>query len=237
MGKLISTIRQYSRTFWVANSIELFERWAWYGFYMLFANYLTGSLEDGGLEFSQNQKSLIMGVGTGILYFLPVITGAIADYYGYKKVLILSFVIYISGFILFPHFSTYQAVFAMFIYLAIGGALFKPIISATVAKTTNNKTASIGFGIFYMMVNIGSFLGPLSTLVAKKQSSDLIFYVAAALIACNFILILFYKEPDRLVKSGNLKDALSTVFKQIATVFNDRKFVLFLCIIAIFWAM
>jgi dipeptide/tripeptide permease len=237
MGKIVNTFKQYPRTFWVANSIELFERWAWYGFYMLFANYLTGSLEDGGLEFSQNQKSLIMGVGTGILYFLPVITGAIADYFGYKKVLLLSFLMYISAFLLFPLFNTFQAVFAMFIYLAIGGAMFKPIISATVAKTTNDSTASIGFGIFYMMVNVGAFLGPLTTLIARKQSSDLVFYVAAALIACNFILILFYKEPDREVQKGTLKDALSSVFTNIYTVFKDWKFVLFLCIIAIFWAM
>lgn len=237
MGKIMTTFRQYPRTFWVANSIELFERWAWYGFYMLFANYLTGSLEDGGLEFDQNQKSLIMSVGTGILYFLPVITGAIADYFGYKKILILSFFMYISAFLLFPLFNTFQSVFAMFIYLAIGGAMFKPIISATVAKTTSDSTASIGFGIFYMMVNIGSFLGPLTTLIARKQSSDFVFYVAAVLIACNFILILFYKEPDRVEKTGSLSEALLTVFKNIVTVFKDRKFVLFLSIIAIFWAM
>lgn len=237
MGKIISTFKQYPRTFWVANSIELFERWAWYGFYMLFANYLTGSMDEGGLEFSQNQKSLIMGVGTGILYFLPVITGAIADYFGYKKILILSFFMYISAFLLFPFFNTFQAVFAMFIYLAVGGAMFKPVISATVAKTTNDSTASIGFGIFYMMVNIGSFLGPLFTLIARKHSSDLVFYVSAGLIACNFILILFYKEPDRVIQSGSFKDALSIVFKNIITVLKDLKFVLFLSIIAIFWAM
>jgi MFS family permease len=88
-----------------------------------------------------------------------------------------------------------------------------------------------------MMVNIGSFLGPLFTLIARKHSSDLVFYVSAALIACNFILILFYKEPDRIPQSGNLKDALSSVFKNIFTVVKDWKFVLFLSIIAIFWAM
>ena len=237
MGRIATTLKHYSRTFWVANTIELFERWAWYGFYMLFANYLTGSLDDGGLQFSQNQKSLIMGVGTGILYFLPVITGAIADYFGYKKVLILSFLIYISGFVMFPLFDSYQAVFAIFIYTAIGGAFFKPIISATVAKTTNDKTASIGFGIFYMMVNVGSFLGPLTTLIAKKQSSDMIFYASAILIALNFVLILIYKEPDREAKQGSLKDALKTVGSRIFTVLMDWKFVIFLSIIAIFWAM
>ncbi|KAA6304622.1 hypothetical protein EZS27_043731, partial [termite gut metagenome] len=81
---------KFPRTFWVANIIELMERWAWYGFFMLFANYLTGSSDAGGLEFSQSQKGIIMGVGTGILYFLPVLTGAIADRYGYRRLLFLA---------------------------------------------------------------------------------------------------------------------------------------------------
>ena len=94
-----------------------------------------------------------MGVGTGILYFLPVLTGAIADRYGYKKVLALAFVIYTSAFIFLPMFSTFTGVFLMYLYLALGAALFKPIISATIAKTTTDETASIGFGIYYMMVS------------------------------------------------------------------------------------
>ena len=65
----MSVFGKFPRTFWVANVIELFERWAWYGFFMLFANYLTGSSDAGGLEFTQEQKGWLMGVGTGILYF------------------------------------------------------------------------------------------------------------------------------------------------------------------------
>lgn len=140
----MSVFSSFPRTFWVANVIELFERWAWYGFFMLFANYLTGSSDAGGLEFSQSQKGLLMGVGTGILYFLPVLTGAIADRYGYKKVLFLAFLIYTSAFILLPIFTTFTGVFLMYLYLAVGAALFKPVISATISKTTTDETASIG---------------------------------------------------------------------------------------------
>ena len=91
MSKISRVFNKFPKTFWVANTIELFERWAWYGFFMLFANYLTRSSDMGGLEFSQAQKGMIMGIGTGILYFLPVITGAIADKFGYKKVLAIAF--------------------------------------------------------------------------------------------------------------------------------------------------
>jgi len=123
--------KSYPRTFWVANTIELVERWAWYGFFMLFANYLTKSTDLGGLGFTQSEKGWIMGIGTGILYFLPVITGSIADKYGYKKVLILAFLIYTSAFAVFPLFDSFAGVFAAYLYLAFGAALFKPIISAT----------------------------------------------------------------------------------------------------------
>lgn len=235
----MNIFRKFPRTFWIANTIELFERWAWYGFFMLFANYLTGSSDTGGLEFSQSQKGMLMGVGTGILYFLPVLTGAIADRYGYKKVLFLAFIIYTSAFILLPMFSTFTGVFLMFLYLAIGAALFKPIISATISKTTTDQTASIGFGIFYMMVNIGAFFGPMVTLLFKG-SSHLIFYVSAGIVALNFLLLFFYKEPDRIAgntKGHSLWQTFREIFRNMFGILKDVKFIVFLLIVAGFWTM
>jgi len=234
----MSVFSKFPRTFWVANTIELIERWAWYGFFMLFANYLTGSSDLGGLEFSQSQKGLLMGVGTGILYFLPVLTGAIADRYGYKRVLFLAFIIYTSAFLLLPRFSSFTGVFLMYLYLAIGAALFKPVISATIAKTTTDETASIGFGIFYMMVNIGAFFGPMVTLLFKS-TSHLIFYISAGMIALNFILLLFYSEPHRekINKEESLWQTFSGIFENMGSIFKDTKFLLFLLIVAGFWTM
>ena len=236
----MNIFKKFPCTFWVANTIELFERWAWYGFFMLFANYLTGSSDLGGLEFSQSQKGLLMGVGTGILYFLPVLTGAIADRYGYKKVLALAFIIYASAFALFPQVSSFAAVFSMYIYLALGAALFKPIISATIAKTTTQETSSIGFGIFYMMVNIGAFFGPMVTLLFKGRS-EMIFYVSAVIILANFVLLIFYKEPEseqlESKEQNSLSQAFGEIFRSMASIFKDPKFLVFLLIIAGFWTM
>ncbi|MDM8159284.1 MFS transporter [Labilibaculum sp. K2S] len=232
-----SVFKKFPKTFWVANTIELFERWAWYGFFMLFANYLTGSTDIGALGLSQAEKGTIMGVGTGILYFLPVITGAIADKYGYKLVLGISFVIYSTAFIALPLFDTFTGVFAMYLYLALGAALFKPIISATVAKTTNEETSSIGFGIFYMMVNIGAFIGPLVTLAYKDSGYTTVFYISAGVILINFILILFYKEPEREIKNESIGVAIATVFRNIGKALSDIKFVIFLLLVAAFWSM
>ena len=229
----MSIFKTFPRTFWVANTIELFERWAWYGFFMLFANYLTESSDLGGLEFSQTQKGMIMGIGTGILYFLPVITGSIADKYGYKRMLSIAFVIYTSAFLLLPHFHSFTGVFIMYLYLAVGAALFKPIISATIAKTTNDKNSSIGFGIFYMMVNLGAFLGPMLSLLFRSS----VFYISAGMIALNFLLLFFYQEPDRKPSTESLKETITSVFRNIAIVLKDTKFVIFLFIISGFWVM
>lgn len=236
MNKIVSIFTKFPQTFWIANTIELFERWAWYGLFMLFANYLTGSSDMGGLEFTQSQKGIIMGVGTGVLYFLPIITGAIADKYGYKQVLLISFFIYITAFIAFPLFDTFTGVFLIYLYLAVGAALFKPIISATIAKTTNETTSSIGFGIFYMMVNIGAFFGPMVTLLFK-DSYETVFYISAGFISLNLILLLFYKEPDRKPVSESLWKSISRIFSNIWHVILDFKFIIFLLIVAGFWSM
>jgi dipeptide/tripeptide permease len=225
---ITKVFKKFPKTFWVANTIELFERWAWYGFFMLFANYLTGSSDAGGLEFTQAQKGMIMGIGTGILYFLPVITGSIADRYGYKRVLFIAFCIYTSAFILLPMFDSFTGVFIMYLYLAMGGALFKPVISATVAKTTDDETASIGFGIFYMMVNIGAFFGPMVTLLFKDAPS-FIFNISAGIVALNFILLIFYKEPGD--KAPDNKNAL--VYFEILGTFISS-IIIFLTAFAIF---
>ena len=229
----MNIFKKYPRTFWVANSIELIERAAWYGFFMLFANYLTESSDLGGLEFSQSQKGAIMGIGTGILYFLPVITGAIADRFGYKKVLILAFSIYTSAFFLFPLFHSFEGVFIMYLYLAVGAALFKPVISATIAKTITDDTSSIGFGIFYMMVHLGAFIGPMITLLFRENT----FYISGGFIALNFILLLFYNEPDREKNTQSIRESFLMIIENIREVVLNFRFMLFLLIVSGFWTM
>ncbi|MEI6143515.1 MAG: MFS transporter [Mariniphaga sp.] len=239
---LITVFKKFPRTFWVANIMELFERWAWYGFYIIFALYLTNSTDEGALGFSQTQKGMIMGIGTAFLYLLPILTGALSDRIGYRKTLFLAYSIYTIVFLLIPIFKTYAAVFTIYLLLAIGAALFKPIISATVAKTTDEETSSIGFGIFYMMVNIGAFIGPFVTGFVRKYSWDYVFYSSAAVIAFNFILVaFFFKEPVKKEKNTNgqpsIKKQLGLIFESIFKALSDWRFALFLLIISGFWSM
>ncbi len=229
---------KFPKTFWVANTAELFERLAWYGFYMIFANYLTKSTELGALGFSQEEKGWIMGVGTALLYALPIITGTIADKLGYKKILLLSFSVYMSGFLMLGKATGFYSVFIIFLYIAIGGALFKPIISATIAKTTTKETSSIGFGLFYMIVNIGSFLGPWFTIPLSKISWYYVFIFTSGVFLINIILIsFFYKEPDRKISTNKLFTDIKSSLNNITVALSDFKFVIFLILIIGFWSM
>lgn len=228
----------FPRTFWVANTMELFERWAWYGLFNVLAIYLTASRDTGALGFSQEEKGTMMGLVSALLYFLPVITGSIADKLGYKKVLLLSFGILSTGYLVMGHLTDYSLVFAAFFYIAVGGALFKPVISATIAKTTNKDNSSIGFGIFYMMVNLGAMIGPFVASKLRETSWNYVFYLSAAIIALNFVLVLFfYKEPPREKNDSKLWASIVQAIKNIFIALRDFRFFLFLLLIIGFWSM
>jgi dipeptide/tripeptide permease len=235
---IFSVFKKFPRAFWVSNIIELFERWAWYGFYMAFALYLVGSKETGALGMTSAQKGTIMGVGTWILYLLPLFTGAISDRVGYKKMLIISFTMYIVGYFMIGYYSSFATIFASYIFLAVAGATFKPIISAMISKTTTKETSSIGFGIFYMMVNIGAFIGPFIAGAVYDISWNYVFYISMAAISINyFFVFFFFKEPGR--DSEKLIEPIGTTIKQalrnIVITLSNGKYVLFLLIMVAFW--
>lgn len=237
MAKFNKVLKDFPRAFWVSNIMEVFERWAWYGFYLAFALYLTLSKDSGALGFTQVQKGVIIGTGSMLLYFLPIITGAIADRIGYKKVLILSYTAYIAGFFMVGSFESYPLVFAAYIFLAIAGALFKPVISGMIAKTTNDENASVGFGIFYMMVNIGGFIGPFIAGFLYKIDWNLVFLMSIIIIAINYIFVFFFfKEPNREKIDEKFSTSVNIAFKNIWVTLNNWKYVVFLLIMGIFWA-
>ncbi len=238
MTKLSRVFRNFPRAFWVANSMELFERWAWYGMFLVLPLYLTGSTETGALGFSQAQKGLLTGTVVMILYFLPTFTGAIADRFGYKKILILAYIILISGYYLMGMVRSYAALWVVFLYLGVGAGLFKPVISATVRKSTNEKTSSIGFGIFYMIVNIGAFVGPIFAAKLREVSWSFVFIMSAIVIGINLLLVIFFfDEPPLEKKNEPLFKSVIQIFRNIGSALSDLKLLIFLIIIIGFWSM
>ncbi len=225
--------KQFPKTFWVANSVELLERWGWYGLFNVLAIYLTSYL-----GFTQDQKGWLMGTVTAMVYFLPVFTGAISDKIGYKTSLLTAFSLYFIGFYLMGKMHSYVSVFAAFAIVGFGAAIFKPIISATISKTTTEKNTILGFGIFYMMVNIGALIGPVVSSKLREVNWQWVFFSSMLAIGLNILLVAFlYKEPDRVRNSDPLRETIAKIGKNIWIAITDWKFLLFLLLIVGFWTM
>lgn len=215
------------------------ERWAWYGIYTLFGIYLVGSTDVGGLGFDHIQKGRIMGNIVGILYFLPLIFGVIADRIGYKLSLAISYIIMIIGYYLLGEMTSYWGVYSAFLLVAIGAAFFKPVASAIVARVTDESTGTLGFGIFYMMVNIGGFIGPaMSSSLRTKFGWKIIFIQASIVIAINLItLLLFYREEKFEKPKDSIAKALKDSILNIFSALKDVRLSILLVLMIGFWTM
>ncbi|MDM1378936.1 MFS transporter [Myroides marinus] len=233
------TVRSFNKNFWIASFMELMERWAWYGIYTLLGLYLVGSTDMGGLGFDHVQKGSIMGGVVGILYFLPLFFGVIADRIGYKISLIISFIIMIAGYYLLGEVTAFTNVYAAFLLVAVGAAFFKPVASAIIASNTDESTGTLGFGIFYMMVNIGGFIGPaMSSGLRTTYGWKIIFIQAAIVIAINLIVVLFFYKESKVEKPKDsigkaIKDSVLGIFEALKDV---RLGILLLLMIG-FWTM
>ena len=233
-------LNKFSPTFWVASFLQLMERWAFYGIFTVLSLYLVASTDEGGLGFDHEQKASIMAYVTAILYFIPPILGVIADRIGYKLSLIISFVIMGAGYFMLSEATTYAAFFSIFLFAAIGGGFFKPVVNGIVARNTDEKTSTIGFGIFYMMVNIGGFLGPAtSSYLRTTYGWRIIFIQGAVVMAINILVALFlYKEPKLAQK---IRKPLLTEIKEsvmhIVEALKDRRLTILLLLMVPFWTM
>lgn len=233
------TIGSMNKNFWIASFMELMERWAWYGIYTLFGLYLVGSTDDGGLGFNHIQKGSIMSFIVGILYFLPLIFGVIADRIGYKLSLTIAYIILIAGYYMLGEVRTFWSVYFVFLFVAVGAAFFKPVASAIVARNTDETTGTLGFGIFYMMVNIGGFIGPaMSSVLRNSLGWKIIFVQAAIVISINLIvLLLFYKEPKVEKPKDSIGKAIKDSILNIFIALKDIRLGVLLLLMVGFWTM
>ena len=91
---------------------------------------------------------------------VPMFSGGFADRYGYKKTISLSIVLKIIGYLLMATQREFYPVLFGCCVLAFGTAIFKPGIQGSLVQTMSKKNSSVAWGTFYMLVNIGGFLGP-----------------------------------------------------------------------------
>jgi len=233
------TIKSFNKTFWIASFMELMERWAWYGIFTLFGLYLVGSTDDGALGFNHIQKGNIMANVTAILYLLPIFFGVIADRIGYKLSLTIAYIIMIFGYYMMGEVNTYWSMYMIFLLVAIGAAFFKPVASAIIARNTDETTGTMGFGIFYMMVNIGGFTGPaMSSYLRTEFGWKIIFVQAAVVIGINLlVLLLFFKEPKIEKSKEALLTEMKNVVLKIIEALKDKRLLILLILMIGFWTM
>ena len=225
-AKPTSVFRQFPSSFWAANCMEIFERMGWYGFYAVSSLYLTGAVVDGGLGLTSEDRGVIQGLATFFLYLFPALFGALADRYGFKRMFLASCVVMIPGYLLLGIPDGFWGFFAVYFLVAIGHGMFKPVVISTVAKCTTTETGSLGFGIFYMMVNIGGFLGPIVAGVVRGWDWQYVFYASAGwIILLGLITLIFYREPPRDMEA-EARRSLGDVFRDMVELVGNGRFFL-----------
>ena len=233
----------FSSTFWIANALELFERLAFYGMKAILTVYLANKV---GL---QNEAGTLAGLFSGVIYLLPVLAGVLVDKYGFKKTLIACFLIFTVGYFFIGLAgmtygqSIVEAVgrkpyiIAVLLLTAIGGSLIKPCIVGTVAMTSREGVKSLGFSVYYTLVNFGGALGPLIALQVREEWG--IEYVLIMSSMTTFMLfigtMIFFKEPP--VPAGTPKRTFAQVFSDMLLVFGNLKFMSLILIMSGYWLM
>jgi dipeptide/tripeptide permease len=226
--------RGFSRTFWIANVMELFERAAYYGMNSVLAVYLTRAVARGGLGFGEQDVGLLQSVVYAATYVLPILGGALADRYGYRRMLMVAFSLLTAGYFATGFMSVYALVFLALLVMATGSGLFKPIISGTIARTTDETNSAVGFGIYYWMINLGAFLAPLVVSVLKGFSWRYVF-IASCLYTALMLLptVFLYTDPPRPQSTKKLKDVLMGA----VDVLGDARFMLMIVVYSGFWIL
>ncbi len=232
----------FERPFWVANISELFERLSYYAVFAVLARYLHE-----GLHFDVERASSLTGMFGGWVWFLAVIGGAVADRLGFRRALSLAYLIlsmayFVLGSIGAPWFAPVRnamplvtLVAIVLVLPALGVALVKPSVVGTTARTSNENVRSIGYSIYYTLVNVGSTLGPL--LAGWEQdhgSAQGLFRIAAlSVFLMLFLVLLLFKEPRRADDAPAA--TLGQVGKNFLTVLSNPRFMLFLLIFTGYW--
>ncbi len=207
--------KKFPGQFWLVVLFEFFERGSYYGMMSFISVYFTDSL-----NIPKENVGLIKGVIQPLLYFLPIIAGAVADRFGYRKILMVAFSLLGTGYFLTSQMTTYSAVFLALVVMGVGAGMFKPIISGTIARVTDKSNSTQAFGIYYWSINLGAFLFPLF-LVPFLKSMNPSYVIIASAICTGMLIIpaaLFYKDPVKKEKNSGRKE--TSLLRTLADAFE-----------------
>lgn len=236
----------FERPFWVANISELFERLSYYAAFASLARYLNENL-----HFGVERASSLSGLFGGLVWFLAAFGGAFADKLGFRRSLSLAYFIltcsyFLLGSIGAPWLAPVRNAMPLTLLVtlvlmlpALGIALVKPCVVGTTARASKENVRSIGYSIYYTLVNVGGAAGPfVASWVHQHMSVENVFRVAAlSVFLMFFAVLLLFKEP----RSADERQAptLKETSKNFLTVLSNPRFMLFLIIFSgyyiVFW--
>lgn len=247
--------RVFGRTFWLLNGIEMWERLAYFGMRSVVPVYIMQADNPGGLHFTAADKGLIYLCWFLFQSVLPMFTGGYADRYGYKKTMFVSITMNILGYLMMANLRTYTGFFSGVLVLASGTALFKPSLQGSLAQNLTKDNSSVGWGIFYWVVNIGAAIGPfmadeiltaafshnpgsvfhsLFGTVYSAASWRALFTASAIITSFNYLMMLTFKDvPSGASKKEN---PLQVFIITIKNIFEPR-LIVWLLIMSCFWLM
>jgi dipeptide/tripeptide permease len=232
----------FERPFWVANITEIFERLSYYGAFASLANYLHEKL-----NFPTEQTGTLTGIFGGMVWFLAIFGGAAADRLGFRRALSIAYLILSGAYFLLgslgaPWLAPIRSalppsVFVGFVLIlpALGISLVKPSVVGTTARASKENVRSIGYSIYYTMVNIGGASGPyVASWAHRHLGVENVFRVAAlSVFAMFFAVLFFFREPKR--KADEPAPSMSATLRNFLTVLSNPKFMLFLLIFTGYW--
>ncbi|MGO9481965.1 MAG: MFS transporter [Candidatus Kryptoniota bacterium] len=239
----------FHRSFWVANSLELFERLAYYAQAAVMSIFLRNYL-----NFNEVDAGTLSSIFGGFVYLLPIFAGTFADKYGFRKAFSFAFFVMaigyfaigaigssmsassVNNFSLFDiHLSLFWILVVVLIFTAIGESFIKPSVLGTIAVSSNSKTKSLGYAIYYTLVNIGGATGPvIAYLVRDRIGIQSVYMVSAATCAMMFFgTIIFFRNPDaaRTFEQPSVAEKL----KDMVRVLRNSRFMVFLLIFSLYW--
>ena len=147
--------------------VELWERFSYYGMRALLILYMTASVIDGGFAFDDAKAYGIYGAYGALVYLTPLIGGFFADkLVGFRKAIVWGAILMAIGqFTLFLSGNANEISFYIGLaVLVVGNGFFKPNISSMIGRfyEEGDKRRDGAFTLFYMGINMGAFLAPLT---------------------------------------------------------------------------
>jgi len=233
-GGLWLQLASMSRPFWMVNIMEMLERLAYYGVRVVIPIYIAQADEIGGLHFTQTEKGIIFFWWAVFQSLTPMLSGGFADRYGYKKTIAVSVFVKALGYVLMATQREFWPFMIGCCVLAFGTAIFKPGVQGTMCQTLTKKNSSVGWGTFYMLVNIGGFLGPPLAHYLYGFSWPVVFYGCAVIVSLNLLMLLTYKDPP--AGGDQTGNPFKVLWVTILNIFNLR-LLIFIALMSGFWLM